>query len=284
MAIPLSPLPPLRDVIARYDLGARKSLGQHFLLDSNLTDRIVRSADLNAVDTVLEVGPGPGGLTRSLLATDTPHIVSVERDNRCIQALEELSAQYPNRLRIVEDDALKVDERNLLPEGSAIVANLPYNVGTALLFKWLDAHDHFCSMTLLFQKEVADRIAADVGSKAYGRLAVMAQWRCKVKKLFDIPARAFTPPPKVMSTLIQLVPRGEVLAPADAETLSLVVKTAFGQRRKMLRSSLKSLSQDPESLLSRAGIDGRQRAEQLSIPEFCAISAQLRQMRGEEAQ
>lgn len=280
MVPPVEPsLPPLRDVIARYDLGARKSLGQHFLLDRNLTDRIVRSADLDGVDAVLEVGPGPGGLTRSLLATPVPKIVVVERDQRCIAALEGLSDAYPGRLNIVAADAMTVDESALLPANAAIVANLPYNIGTALLFKWLEAEVPVRSMTLLFQKEVAERIVAAPRTKAYGRIAVMAQWRCEVRKLFDIPARAFTPPPKVMSSLVHLVVRDRPLAPADADTLARIVAAAFGQRRKMLRASLRTVSQDSDALLERAGIAGTRRAEELTIAEFCALSRAFEEAR-----
>jgi 16S rRNA (adenine1518-N6/adenine1519-N6)-dimethyltransferase len=265
-------LPPLREVIARYGLGARKSLGQHFLLDANLTDRIVRSANLDGIAAVLEIGPGPGGLTRSLLATPVPRIVAVERDPRCLEALADLANAYPGRLDVVAGDAMTVDERALLPANAAIVSNLPYNIGTALLFKWLENDLPVRSMTLLFQKEVVERIVAEPRTKAYGRLAVMTQWRCIVRKLFDIPARAFTPPPKVVSSLVQLTLREQPLAPAEGKTLARIVAAAFGQRRKMLRASLRKVCAEPEAILKLADIDGTRRAEELTIEEFCALS------------
>lgn len=275
-------LPPLREVIARYGLGARKSLGQHFLLDSNLTDRIVRSAELDGIEAVLEIGPGPGGLTRSLLATPVPRVVAVERDPRCLEALEELSKAFPKRLDIIAADAMTIDEAAILPASSAIVSNLPYNVGTALLFKWLENDVPVRSMTLLFQKEVVDRIVAEPRSKAYGRLAVMTQWRCVARKLFDIPARAFTPPPKVVSSLVHLTIRDRPLAPADAETLARIVAAAFGQRRKMLRVSLRRICADTEAILDQAGIDGTRRAEELTIEEFCDLSRAYQATAGDQ--
>jgi 16S rRNA (adenine1518-N6/adenine1519-N6)-dimethyltransferase len=257
-------------------------LGQHFLLDRNLTDRIARAAQLDGVDAVLEVGPGPGGLTRSLLATSIAKVVAVERDQRCISALTELANAYPGRLEVVAADALTVDESALLPANSAIVSNLPYNIGTALLFKWLESPTPVRSMTLLFQKEVADRIVAEPRTKAYGRLAVMSQWRCETRKLFDIPARAFTPPPKVVSTLVRLVVRDRPLAPANAEALAKIVAAAFGQRRKMLRTSLRTVCTDSATLLDRAGIDGTRRAEELKIEEFCTLSRAFQEVAGNQ--
>ncbi len=264
-------LPPLREVIKRHGLRARKSLGQCFLLDLNLTDRIGRAAGPLQGRTVLEVGPGPGGLTRSLLAQGA-HVVAIEKDKRCIAALAELAEHYPGRVRIIEADALKVETADLVPEGSAIVANLPYNIATPLLFKWFDELELFTAMTVTVQKEVAERLIAEPRTKAYGRLAVMTQWRCQVKRLFDIEAQAFTPPPKVTSTVVQLTPRPEPLAPAPAEALERVVKAAFGQRRKMLRSSLKALSDDPTGLLAAAGVNPAARAEELDVETFCALA------------
>ena len=268
-------LPPLRDVIARYGLAARKGLGQHFLLDRNLTDRIARTAGDLTGRTVLEIGPGPGGLTRSLLATEAVGVVAVERDRRCIEALEELGRAYPGRLRVVEADALEVDEGSLISGPAALVSNLPYNISTALLVKWLKTPHRFAAYVLMFQKEVGDRIAAVPGSKAYGRLSVMAQWACDVETLFDVNRSAFTPPPKVTSTVLRLTPRVEPLAPADRDALETVTATVFGQRRKMLRGSLKGLFGDPEALLQQLGIAPTARPEELGIPDLCALARAL---------
>ncbi|WP_416898587.1 MAG: 16S rRNA (adenine(1518)-N(6)/adenine(1519)-N(6))-dimethyltransferase RsmA [Minwuia sp.] len=275
----MSDLPPLREVIRTYGLDARKGLGQHFLLDLNLTAKIVRAAgDLSGRD-VLEVGPGPGGLTRPLLESDADRVVAVERDARCVAALQDVKAAFPGRLEIVEGDALEADETALVRPGAAVVANLPYNVGTPLLFKWLAQPEHVGSMTLMFQKEVADRIVAAPGSGQYGRLAVMSNWRWQSTKLFELPARAFTPPPKVASAVVHLVPRPEPLAPADGDALSRVVAQAFNQRRKMLRQSLKGLGADASALLDAAGIDPTRRAETLSIKEFCALARAFQALR-----
>ena len=268
-------LPPLRDVIARHGLAARKRLGQHFLLDANLTGRIARAAGGLTDVTVLEVGPGPGGLTRALLAEGAREVVAIERDRRCIAALEELAQSAPGRLRIVEGDALAVDEGALIRPPCRLVANLPYNIATPLLFKWLDAPARFQIYVLMFQKEVAERIAAAPGGKAYGRLAVMTQWACEVELLFDVHPRAFTPPPRVTSTVIRLRPRPAPIAPADRDTLARLVAAAFGQRRKMLRTSLKTIHPRPEDLLAGAGQDPTCRAEQLSIEQFCALARAL---------
>ncbi len=273
-------LPPLRDVISRYGLQAKKSLGQNFLLDLNLTGRIARAAGDLSDYTVLEVGPGPGGLTRALLAQGARHVVAIERDPRCIAALGELGDACPGRLTVVEADALEIAERELLAAPAKVIANLPYNIATPLLFKWLDVLELFDSLTLLFQKEVAQRIAAEPRTKPYGRLSVRAQWQCRVKLLFDIPGRAFTPPPKVTSTLIQLIPRPTPLAPADSRALEKVVAACFGQRRKMLRSGLKCLTETPEALLAAAGIQGTARAEELGIEEFCALARAYEAMTG----
>ncbi|HZB90838.1 MAG TPA: 16S rRNA (adenine(1518)-N(6)/adenine(1519)-N(6))-dimethyltransferase RsmA [Stellaceae bacterium] len=265
-------LPPLREVIRRHQLAARKSLGQNFLLDLNLTGRIARAAAPLEQANVIEIGPGPGGLTRALLLAGARHVTAVERDPRCVAALAELAAAFPDRLRIVEADALAVDAADLAPPPRKIVANLPYNIATPLLLAWLRAAQAFESLTLMFQKEVALRLAAAPRSRDYGRLSVMAQWRCEVRRLFDIPPRAFVPPPKVTSSVVQLLPRAEPLAPCPAEALERVVAAGFGQRRKMLRQSLKSLDLDTEALIAGAGAEPTARAEELSVVQFCALA------------
>ncbi|MFQ5784363.1 MAG: 16S rRNA (adenine(1518)-N(6)/adenine(1519)-N(6))-dimethyltransferase RsmA [Alphaproteobacteria bacterium] len=265
-------LPPLREVIARHRLTARKSLGQNFLLDTNLIGRIARQAgDFEGV-AVIEVGPGPGGLTRALLAGAAREVVAVERDPRCVAALGDLAAAYPGRLTVIAGDALEIDATELAPAPRAIVANLPYNIATPLLFRWLDDAGAFTSLTLMFQKEVAARITAAPGGGAYGRLAIFCQWLCRVRRLFDVPPRAFVPSPKVISTLVQLVPRAHPLAPADAAALSSVTAAAFGQRRKMLRSSLRSLGVDVERLLADSDVPPGARAEEIDIAGFCALA------------
>jgi 16S rRNA (adenine1518-N6/adenine1519-N6)-dimethyltransferase len=268
----LADLPPLREVIAAHGLDARKRLGQHFLLDLNLTRRIARAAAPLDQGVVVEVGPGPGGLTRALLLEGAQRVVAIEIDSRAIAALKELQAVAGGRLELVEADALKIDLATLGPPPRRIVANLPYNVATAMLLQWLEHAQAFAGMTLMFQKEVAQRLVAAPREPAYGRLAVAAQWRCRVRKLFDISPSAFTPPPQVVSTVVELVPRAEPLAPADPAILERVVAAAFNQRRKMLRSSLKALGVAPEALLSQAGIEPTQRAEELSVEEFCALA------------
>lgn len=277
-------LPPLRDVIARHGLRALKSYGQHFLLDLNLTRRIARAAGDLSAGTTIEVGPGPGGLTRALLAEGAARVVAVERDRRCMDALAELAAAYPGRLEIVAGDALAIDVRRLGGAPRRIVANLPYNVATPLLTGWLAAvaETPGCLdlMVLMFQKEVADRLAAPAGNRTYGRLSVLVQWLSRVEPLFDVPARAFTPPPKVVSTVVRLVPRAAPTHPARLGDLERVTAAAFGQRRKMLRQSLKSLGGEPRDLLSAAGLDPTARAETLSVADFCALARALR-ARGE---
>jgi 16S rRNA (adenine1518-N6/adenine1519-N6)-dimethyltransferase len=267
-------LPPLREVIARHGIAAKKSLGQNFLLDLNLTARIARAAgDLRSM-TVVEVGPGPGGLTRSLLAEGAAHVVAIERDDRCIAALEEIAARYPGRLTIVPADALAVDMSALARGPTAVVANLPYNIATPLLIGWLRAEPWppwYRSLTLMFQREVAARIVAPPGSKTYGRLSVLAGWRTEAAILFDIPPRAFTPPPKVTSSVVHLVPRPAPLA-CNPDRLERVVAAAFGQRRKMLRQSLKSLGTEPASLLAAAGIEPTRRAEEIDVAGFVALA------------
>ena len=271
-------LPPLRDVIAAHGLSARKALGQNFLMDLNLTGRIARRAgDLRRCD-VLEIGPGPGGLTRALLSEGARHVVAIERDARCLPALAEIAAAFPGRLTVLEGDALRIDPAAHLQPPIRVVANLPYNVGTELLVRWLTPETwppFWSSLTLMFQKEVAERIVAAPGSKAYGRLSVLAQWRAMPRIAFEIPPRAFTPPPKVTSAVVHIdrleAPRFE----ADPATLSRVVALAFGQRRKMLRASLRSLGPDIETRLAEAGIAPTERAERLSIEDFCRLSRHI---------
>ncbi|MGB5949969.1 MAG: 16S rRNA (adenine(1518)-N(6)/adenine(1519)-N(6))-dimethyltransferase RsmA [Parvibaculum sp.] len=268
-------LPPLREVIAKHGLGALKALGQNFLLDLNLTGRIARAAGPLEGHEVVEVGPGPGGLTRALLAEGASRVIAIERDRRCLPALEEIAAAYPGRLTIIEGDALETDMAALVKGPARIVANLPYNIATPLLVRWLQTEPWppwYASLTLMFQKEVAERIVAPPGGKAYGRLAVLAQWRTRPRMLFDVNRSAFTPPPAVTSTVVELIPRAEVLAPADPRALERVVAAAFGQRRKMLRSSLKSLTANPAAMIEAAGIDPTQRAEELSVEQFCALA------------
>ena len=277
-------LPPLRDVIARYGLGARKSLGQHFLLDGNLTGRIARAAGDLSRGTVIEVGPGPGGLTRALLAAGAAEVLAIEKDRRCIEALQGLKAAYPDRLVVLDGDALKTDAAGLGSAPRRIVSNLPYNAGTPLLLSWLKAlaerPDSFDSLTLMFQKEVAQRLAATPRGKAYGRLSVMTQWLCEVRSLFDVPPQAFTPPPKVVSAVVRLEPRARPLAPARRELLEAVTAAAFGQRRKMLRRSLHSLRVETARLIDLAEVEGTARAEDIDIAGFCALARGLAELRG----
>jgi len=252
-------------------------LGQNFLLDLNLTRRIARAAGPLGGINIIEIGAGPGGLTRALLAEGAPRVVAIERDERCLAALGELAAACPGCLEIVAGDALDLDPAALVPPPRKIVANLPYNIATALLFSWLDRIREFESLTLMFQREVALRLTAKPRSKAYGRLSVMIQWLAEPRILFDVPPRAFVPPPKVTSSLVAIVPRSEPLAPAAKPMLERVVTAAFGQRRKMLRSSLDGLGVPVENLLERAGIAPSARAEDLSVAEFCALARALLQ-------
>lgn len=272
-------LPPLRDVIARHDLAAKKALGQNFLFDLNLTRRIARAAGPFDNCTVIEVGPGPGGLTRALLMEGATRVVAIERDDRAIAALEEISAAYPGKLTIIAGDALETDYAALANGGPAkIVANLPYNIATPLLTGWIGGESwppFFQSLTLMFQKEVAERIVAMPGGKDYGRLSVLSQYRCIAKKLFDVNRSAFTPPPKVTSSIVQLIPRGKPEPECRIATLERVTASAFGQRRKMLRSSLKTLVSEPEELLSKAGINPELRAEQVPPEGFAKMAALL---------
>lgn len=271
-------LPPLREVIARHGIAARKVLGQHFLLDLNLTGRIARAAgDLRSV-TVVEVGPGPGGLTRALLAQGAKRVIAIERDRRCAAALAELAQAFPRRLEVIAADALTVQPAELAPGPLKIVANLPFNIGTRLLLGWLAQAAAFENLTLTFQKEVAERLIATPGSGSYGRLSVAAQWRCEARRCFDIPPRAFVPPPKVTATVVLLIPRPAPLAEAEWLALERVVWAAFGARRKMLRTALKRLGVPTEALLEAAGVDPAARAESLSVEQFCALARAFKAM------
>ncbi len=270
-------LPPLREVIERHGLAAKKSLGQNFLFDLNLTRRIARSAGKLDDVTVVEVGPGPGGLTRALLMEGAKRVVAIERDARALPALAEIAAAYPGRLEVINGDALDPSWLQRVEGPARIVANLPYNIATPLLVGWLTSEPWppwYRSLTLMFQKEVAERITAKPGSKAYGRLAVLAQWRAVATKLFDIDRRAFSPPPNVTSSVVHIVP-GVPTAAIRVETLERITAAAFGQRRKMLRQSLKSLGVTPEVLLQAAEIEPTRRAEELSVGDFCRMAQQL---------
>jgi 16S rRNA (adenine1518-N6/adenine1519-N6)-dimethyltransferase len=277
-------LPPLREVIRRHELSARKSLGQNFLLDLNLTGRIARAAGPLAGVTVLEIGPGPGGLTRALLA-EGANVIAVERDERAIAALAEIAEHYPDRLRVISGDALKFGIAPYLGKGPVrVVANLPYNIATALLVSWLTADPWppwYDRLVLMFQREVAERIVAKPGSKSYGRLSVLAGWRTEAKILFDIAPSAFVPPPKVTSSLVQLVPRAAPLA-CDRRALERVTEAAFGQRRKMLRQSLKQLGVAPIPLLEKAGLDPTARAEDIAVDGFVALAREVRMTPGRQ--
>jgi 16S rRNA (adenine1518-N6/adenine1519-N6)-dimethyltransferase len=270
-------LPPLRTVIESHGLAAKKSLGQNFLFDLNLTRRIARAAAPFAGVTVVEVGPGPGGLTRALLLEGAEHIIAVERDERALPALADVSAAYPGRLTVIHGDALDVNWRERVTGPAKIVANLPYNIGTPLLTGWLTEGDWppwFQSLTLMFQKEVAERIVAKPDTSAYGRLSVLCQFRCRVQKLFDVNRNAFTPPPKITSSIVQLVPIAPEL-PAPIAALERVTAAAFGQRRKMLRASLKGVFASPEVELEKLGIDATRRAETLSVNDFARLALAL---------
>lgn len=268
----LDALPPLRDVIARHELAARKSLGQHFLLDLNVTRRIAASAgDLDGV-TVIEVGPGPGGLTRALLATPARAVVAVERDARFLAPLADIAAAAPGRFSVVEADALDVDMTTIAPAPRAIIANLPYNVGTPMLIGWLRQIREFQSLTLMFQKEVVDRITAPTRTKDYGRLAVMCQWLADCRQVFVLPASAFTPPPKVDSAIVRLTPRALPPDAPDFAVMERVVAAAFGQRRKMLRAALKSLTPQAEDLLLACDIPPTARAEEVDVAGFVRLA------------
>jgi 16S rRNA (adenine1518-N6/adenine1519-N6)-dimethyltransferase len=274
----LDDLPPLREVIRRHDLSAKKSLGQNFLLDLNLTARIARAGGPLEGMTIVEIGPGPGGLTRALIASGARRVIAIERDSRAVAALDEVAAHYPDRLAVVRGDALTIDVAPNLDAGPArIVANLPYNIATALLVRWLATEPWppwFDMMVLMFQREVAERIVAKAGEKPYGRLSVLAGWRTEAKILFDVAPSAFVPPPKVTSSVVRLIPRAAPL-PCMRSTLERVTAAAFGQRRKMLRQSLRALGVDPAPLLAAAGIDGMARAEEVSVEGFVALAKAL---------
>jgi 16S rRNA (adenine1518-N6/adenine1519-N6)-dimethyltransferase len=278
-APPPSDLPPLREVIARYGLDARRSLGQHFLLDLNLTRRIARAAGDLARGTTIEIGPGPGGLTRALLELGARHVIAIERDARCVEALGELVAAYPGRLEILEGDALETDAAALGEAPRRIAANLPYNISTVLLLNWLARIGAFESLTLMFQREVAERLAARPRSKDYGRLSVMTQWLCAVELCFNIAKEAFVPPPKIASTVVRLTPRPTPIAEARRKDLEAVTAAAFGQRRKMLRASLKSLGVDVAILLAAAGLTPTARAEEIPVEGFCALAREYRKLK-----
>lgn len=271
-------LPPLREVIAAHGLAAKKSLGQNFLFDLNLTRRIARAAgDLKGF-TVVEVGPGPGGLTRALLMEGASRVIAVERDERTLPALAEISKAYAGRLDVISADALDVDWRNVIQGPAKIVANLPYNVATALLLGWISAEvwpPWFSSLTLMFQKEVAERIVAKPASEHYGRLSIISQWRCTAQKLFDVNRSAFTPPPKITSSIVHLVPRLVCEPICELKKLERVTAAGFGQRRKMLRSSLKAVFENPEAVLESLGLDPQRRAEELSVADFARLAQKL---------
>ena len=271
-------LPPLRAVIEAHGIAAKKSLGQNFLLDLNLTARIARIAgDLKGSD-ILEIGPGPGGLTRGLLAEGARHVLAIEKDPRCIPALAQIAAAYPGRLTVIEGDALAVDPAAYLTPPIRVSANLPYNIGTELLVRWLTPPDwppFWTSLTLMFQREVAERIVAAPGSKAYGRLALLAQWRCEARIMLDLPPQAFTPPPKVSSAVVHLTALPAPRFPANPATLSRVVAAGFNQRRKMLRAALRGVAPDIEDHLRAVGIAPTERAEQVGLEQFCALARSL---------
>ena len=271
-------LPALREVIAANDLSARKSLGQNFLLDLNLTAKIARQAGpLDGCD-ILEIGPGPGGLTRGLLAEGARFVLAIEKDRRCLTALHQISNAYPERLTVLEGDALSIDPLQYLTPPIKVAANLPYNIGTELLIRWLTPPQwppFWTSLTLMFQREVADRIVAQPGSKAYGRLALLAQWRCDPQIVMSLPPEAFTPPPKISSAVVHFTALPAPRFPADTKVLERVIAMAFNQRRKMLRSALKGLGPDIEDRLVAAGLKPTERAEQVSLEGFCNLARQI---------
>ncbi len=273
----LSSLPPLRDIVTKYQIWPEKGLGQHFLFDFNILDRIVRAAGDISNTTVVEVGPGPGGLTRALLGGNVKRLIVIEQDVRCIEALEEIKAVVGERLEIIHGDAIEVDELALLggpDEHFALVANLPYNISTVLIAKWIGIAANISSMALMVQKEVAQRLIAKPNSKDYGRLSVLAQWRCECKIAFDVHPGNFVPPPKVMSSILMLTPRKSPIEVNQA-TLEKVVKAAFSQRRKMVKAGLKQISGNVEAWLEAAQIDGKKRAEDLSVEDYCRLANTL---------
>jgi 16S rRNA (adenine1518-N6/adenine1519-N6)-dimethyltransferase len=275
-------LPPLREVVERHSLWAKKSLGQNFLFDANLLAKIVRCAGDLTNQSVYEVGPGPGGLTRAILAAGVKHLVAVERDARAVAALEALGDAYPGILSVHTMDALTVDAHSLVGEGAHIIANLPYNIGTPLLVHWLTQATWlpwWKSLTLMFQKEVAERIVAAPDTSAYGRLSVLAQWRATPRLAMTVPREAFTPPPKITSAVIHIIPKAPLI-PVPVAALEAVTAAAFGQRRKMLRSSLKGLTPNIQALLDAAQINGERRAETLTVLEFCQLTQAFVQAAG----
>ena len=271
-------LPPLRAIIELHQLAAKKSLGQNFLFDLNLTRRIARAAAPLEDATIVEVGPGPGGLTRALLSEGAKHVIAIERDARALPALQQIADHFPGRLTVIEGDALAVDWTNLVKGPARIVANLPYNIGTPLLIAWLSLEPWppiFDSFTLMFQKEVAMRIAAAPDTADYGRLSVLCQWRCEALRLFDVNRSAFTPPPKITSSIVQLLPRAKLDIACSVKALGRITAAGFGQRRKMLRSSLKPVFEQPEKIMGELGIDPTWRAEQLSVRDFARLALKL---------
>jgi 16S rRNA (adenine1518-N6/adenine1519-N6)-dimethyltransferase len=277
-------LPPLREVVRTHGLMARKSLGQNFLFDLNLTSRIARSAGPLEEATVIEVGPGPGGLTRAILAAGAKKVIAIERDTRCMPALAEIADHYPGRLEVIEADALQFDPRPIVGDGLVrIIANLPYNVGTALLTGWLTGESWppwWASLTLMFQREVAERIVADESDpKIYGRLGVLCGWRTESRILFDVPPSAFVPPPKITSSVVHLTPRTSPL-PCRLAALEAVTRAAFGQRRKMLRQSLKALTPDPAAIIQAAGLEETIRAENIPVEGYVALANAFDAVRG----
>jgi len=276
---PARELPPLREIIARHGLLARRALGQHFLLDLNLTRRIAGAAGDLSQGTTIEIGPGPGGLTRALLELGAARVVAIERDPRCVAALDGLADAYPGRLEVIEGDALAIDAAALGTPPRCIVAKLAYKIATALVVRWLARIREFTSLTLMFQREVAARLAAAPHTKEYGRLSVLTQWLTDVELLFNIARKAFVPPPKVLSTVVRLRPRAQPLAAAERDALEAVTAAAFGQRRKMLRSSLRQLGVEVPVLLAAAGLAPTARAEEISVEGFCALARAYRRFK-----
>lgn len=275
-------LPPLREVIAQNGLFAKKTLGQNFILDTNLLDKIVRAAKSRNVDafdngTVIEVGPGPGGLTRAILENGAKRLTVIEKDERCMPILEQIQAAFPDRMTVMNTDALTVDAAALGNAPRVVISNLPYNVGTLLLTGWLKRARDFAGLTLMFQKEVAERLVAKPRTADYGRLSILTQWLCEAQILFTVPPSCFTPPPKVTSAIVYLKPREKPLAPARGDLLEKVTAAAFNQRRKMLRSSLKCLG-DAQALCDAANVPSTARAEELSVNDFCAMATALENM------
>lgn len=264
-------LPTTSELIKKYDLGAKKSLGQNFILDKNFTDKIAKLAGDISNKEILEIGPGPGSLTRSILDQKPQKLISIERDQRCITALEEIKSHYPT-LNIIEEDALNIDETKLFTNRFSIIANLPYNIGTVLIFKWLKIYQKIDSMHLMLQKEVAQRIAAKQGDKHYGRLAIMVNFLCETKIVLEVKKSVFTPPPKVTSAIIQIIPREKPLFDVDIKKLEKIVSCAFSQKRKKIKSPLKSIFKNPEEILQKCNIDPNLRAENLTIGDFCEIT------------